>query len=496
MLYATQYHRTLLVVAADSLLEFEDFALTPHVILTDETSTVERADILDMLGNPIFNGYTIAPVVVECVMEEDVEAITQMGITLLTPLAAVDKQAEMIERAKLEAEADLPPDRRTLAEVHGLTEHDPWDNSNEKQKEAGRKQDEQMKAIREAGGLTGDSFAGKVGDKLNINSGTIYHDEDGAVIGADIKASKSTIKPYELTIDGDEQVDFDELFDELKIPENRVLEQDGNKVTLLLHDFQTGEVAEALDRRKLSYTLSKVIEETVAENDFAVEGHEEYQIFYSVQIDQATIHEIVPALEAKGFDTSLATTMRNVGRGCWLAFIRETTADECAKICHEIGHACAVVAINRKGQSILGEGTDARVIDTNQHVEIGPRPWNARAAEIDAMTDEEKAELRKSVQASEYLIAIDEHPELRTVVYIVPESYFRETGELWTGEMILDMIPKEADAKILTQLQPGIYRGGLEAQLLKDNMCRWGFVESLLLRIHINDLLSEQRSAK
>lgn len=496
MLYATQYHRTILVIAADSLMEFEDFALSPKLDIDPDQVSVERADILDMIGNANFNGFTIAPVVIECSNDADVERVAAQ-FTMLRNLAAIDQQAEMVERAKLEAEADLPPDRRTLAEVHGLTEHDPWDNSNEKQKEAGRKQDEQMKAIREAGGLTGDSFAGKVGDKLNINSGTVYHDEDGAVIGADIKASKSTIKPYELAIDGDDQVDFDEIFDELKIPENRIMAQDGNTVTLLLHDFQTGQIAEVLDRRKLSYTLSKVTEDAPeGEGQFAIDGHEEYQIFYSVQIDQATIHEIVPALEAKGFDTSLAATMRNVGRGCWLAFSRETTADECAKICHEIGHACAVVAINRQGQSILGEGVDARVIDTNTHVEIGPRPWNDRAAEIDAMSDEERAELRKSVQASEYLMAIDEHPELRTVVYIVPESYFRETGELWTGEMILDMLPKEADTKILTEIQPGIYRGGLEAQLLKDNMCRWGFVESLLLRIHINDLLSEQRAAK
>ncbi|PZR76655.1 MAG: hypothetical protein DI537_43950, partial [Stutzerimonas stutzeri] len=407
---------------------------------------------------------------------------------------------EMIEIARLAAEHDQPRDRRTLAEVHGLTEHDPWDNSTEEQKEAGKKEDERMKAVREAGGLTGDSFAAKVGEKLTVTGGTVHHDAAGDVSGIDLNAIKNTIRPYELTIDG-EPVDWQALWDELKIPENRITASDDNRCVVMLHDFQTGELAEVLDRQHRTYTLSK--QETIAALDedepevMTIEGHENHNIFYSVQIEEGTVHEMIPLLGAEGFDTSLVVTMRNIGRGCWLAFKREVQATEAADLIRRASHACAVVAINRHGQSIVSgaDNSQVRIVDTHEHVEIGPRPWNDRASEIDAMTDEEKAEWRKTVQASEYLIAVDESDRYRTVVYIVPEAHFRATGELWSGEMILDMIPDERNAgvKLLTEIGTGMYKGGLEPQLMKDNLCRWGFVESLLFRIHLNDLLSDQR---
>lgn len=505
MLYATRsknLDRLLLIVAADSLSDFETFANADHPSFadTDKDYALERADILDMLGDPDFKGYTLAPLKVECSNDAGVDAaISDLDLVILSQIEAVEKQAEMIEFARLAAEHDKPRDRRTLAEVHGLMENDPWDNSTEEQKEAAKKEDERMRAVREAGGLTGDSFAAKIGDKLTVHGTTVHIDKDGDVTGVDLKASKNTIKPYELTVDG-EPVDWMEFFDELKLPENRVLSENGNTVVVQLHDFQTAEVAEILDRQHRSYTLTKqeTIEALDEEETLTVDGHDDTHVFYSVQIDQGTVHEMIPLLGAEGFDTSLVLTMRNIGRGCWLAFKRETQANEAADLIRQKGHACAVVAINREGKAIVsGAANDqVRIVDTHEHVEIGPRPWNSRAAEIDAMSDEEKAELRKSVQASEYLIAIDESDRWKTVVYITPESYFRETGEMWTGELILDMLPdeKKAGVVLLTPIAPGQFKGGLEAQLMKDNMCRWGFIESLLFRIHLNDLLSEQRA--
>jgi hypothetical protein len=358
-----------------------------------------------------------------------------------------------------------------------------------------------MKAVREAGGLTGDSFAAKVGDKLTMHGVTTTVDADHNVTAVDITASKNSVRSYELVVDGD-PVDWKALFDELRLPENRIHITSENRAVVQLHDFQTGELAEVLDRQHRNYSLNKqeqiaALGEEEAET-ITIDGHESVGVFYSVQIDQATVHEMVPLLQSLGFDTTKAVTMRNVGRGCWFAFTRENIARDVADLVRQNGHACAVVAINRHGQSIVtGGDSDIRVVDTHEHVEIGPRPWNDRATEYAAMTDEERAEVNKTVQANEYLIAVDKNERFHTIVYITPESYFRETGEMWQGEMIFDMLPDErkAGVKLLTPLSPGVYKGGLEANLMKDNLCRWGMVESLLLRIHLNELMSDERIA-
>lgn len=494
MLYATQLDNLIVVGSASNLIDFETFCAEAE---DGEGFTMERADILDMLGMPILRGYTSAPMKIECNdSDAAARAIAKFDITLLRPQEAVDMQEAMVERAKMEMAATQPPDRRTLAEVHGIEDNDPWDKSTDEQKEAARKQNEHMKSVRDAGGLTNDSFAGATGEKLNVHRTTVQVNQNDEVTGVDMVASKNTIRPYELVVDGEEAVDWKTIFDEIKLPENRILAEDGNRVIIKLHDFQTAEVAAVFDRMKRSYTLNKQLE-TIDEEEtetMEIEGHEDVHIFYSVQIDQATIHEMVPLLGSVGFDTVQAATMRNVGRGCWFAFTRERIAKECADLVRENGHACAVVAINRTGQPIVSGGDQSiRVVDTNEEVDIGPRPWNDRAGEIAGMSDEEKTELAKSVQGSEFLIAIEENERHRTICYIVPESYFREHDKLFDGDLMLDIIPKDAGRDILKQISPGVYSSFLEAKLLKDNLCRWGFIESMLLRIHLNDLLSEQR---
>lgn len=493
MLYATQFSNLLLIGSATTLAEFEEFCGT---VQSQSSYEAERADILDMLGNQMFKGYTLAPMKIDCRDEEVVaDVIATLGLTLVRPRQGVDYQAEMLERERLVLEAQLPPDRRSLAEVHGLTENDPWDKSSDEQKEAGRKQDEQMRAVRDAGGLTGDSFAGSQGDKLNIHRATIKVGAGDVIESVDILASKNTVKVYDLVVDG-RDVDWVAVWDELKIPENRILSTDGNHVVVKLHDFQVGEVAAVFDRDHRNYTINKQpeVDDGAEKIDLDITGYENIDVFYSVQIEQATVHEMVPLLESQGFNTSFAATMRNVGRGCWFAFIREHIALECADVARRNGHACVMIAINRHGQSIV-EGGDSsiRVVDVNEKVEIGPRPWNDRAAELIGLTDDERAEFNKTVQGGEYLFTIVPHHMYKSVVYITPESHFRDMDELWTGEFILDCVPKDPSGNsVLKELSPGVYKSSMEPNLLKDNMCRFGFVESLLLRIHINNMMSDK----
>lgn len=478
-LFATRHSDLILVVAAETSATFNAFA---DAIYPDGNFTVERADILDMLGDERFNGFTIAPVKIEGDLDH---AVQTLSLTITDHPMAVEFQEAMLEYDRLADKAARAIERRTLAEVHGLVDHDPWDKSTEEQKEANRKEDERMRQVRASGGLTGDSFAAKVGDKLTITSGAINHDQNGDVTGVDLSAVKNTIHPYEITTEG-APMDWQSLWDELKTPESRISLTGDNRAVVMLHDFQVHEIKEELTRLGIAHTITKQETVTILDDTSRVTIPNATQaIYYEVRIPGDTVVEYDP--------TKVAVATHIEDELCVVFFI-EIHAREFAT---RAGLDSDPVAINANGESIIANASaGVRVIDTNEYHEIGPRPWNDRAGEIDLMTDEEKAEWRKTVRAEEYLIAVDHSDRYRTIVYITPESHFRETNTIWEGELILDMIPDErnAGAQILTPISPGVYKGGLEAQLQKDNMCRWGFVESLLFRIHLNDLMSDARS--
>lgn len=63
MLYAVQNEETIIVTAASTLIEFEEFKTRQH---QEEGITFEIADILEMMTNPSLKGYRAAPLIITC----------------------------------------------------------------------------------------------------------------------------------------------------------------------------------------------------------------------------------------------------------------------------------------------------------------------------------------------------------------------------------------------------------------------------------------------
>lgn len=84
-----------------------------------------------------------------------------------------EKQARnAAEKAAQDAGVEYTgPREKTLAELHGLEEHDPWDRRSEEEKEQDREMKEMMRKAKEAGTMSDDSFsatpAGPEPDKMS-----------------------------------------------------------------------------------------------------------------------------------------------------------------------------------------------------------------------------------------------------------------------------------------------------------------------------------------
>lgn len=487
MIYAVQIDDTIIVSAASTLEEFEDFKAADHEF---EGATAEIADILEMMTNPNLKGYRAAPLVITCQDRDAANTIISDHMLHLQSIReSRDTHEAMLEHARLEQELGKPIDRRTLGEIHGLDEFDPWKKEqSDEAKASHQKQSEQMKKVREAGGITGDSFDGALGEGVNVHSANVTVDDKGNVTNVSVMATKSTLSAYEITVP--KATDFDIIFNELRIPENRVEEQDETRAVIRLHDFQLKQIANVFENHRIVYTITRMVEE--GEGDQTkniIEGHDDLYLFFSVQIGNALIANMLPIIDAANIDQSVILAMHDFEDSCWFVCANESHAEEISQAIDAAGHANTIVAVNRRGQAILGVGADARIVDTNKKIVTDPRPWNDRAAEIDAMSDDDREKLMKSIKASEFIFVIRDHPKYRTVVQITPETYFRENNVMWEGEMpILALVPE----KFLTHVEGNTYACSYDLDLAKANMCRFGFNESLLMQLHVNELMSIQ----
>ncbi len=489
MLYGYVSNDSLIVTAADTLLEYEEFKSSEEHSLP-EGAEIGTVDFFALAANPDLQKLKVPPKMFDFGSADRDAVATQLGVIVLNSNEARNRQEEMVETAKLAASVAGPADRRTLGEVHDLFAADPWDNRSDDEKAQGAKMDAHMRKVRDAGGLTGDSFDKVEGDKLDIHGVNVVVDSDGSVLDATVKAGKSSLTPYILIVDGDDLFDFEEVFDEIRMPENRIIEQDGNTVKLRIHDHQIALITEALDKRGATYSLNKDLPETPAGMPDQIAGHDHIKIFFSVQVDHVQLHELSDAIAT--FDQSRIVAMREIEGGCWYALKSRVQAENLADVIRESGHAVTVVAITRDGKAILGEGTNAHVVDTNEEIVVEPRPWNDRAFEIDAMTEEQRTELYKSIKGNEILFSLEHSDRFGNIIHFVPRSYFLDNNCLYTGPMpIQHLLPSDGT---LTVMEPD-YKYSckrMDTERLRIMMNGWGMMESLNFRIFINNMRAEE----
>jgi len=471
MLFGLIEDNVVYVTSASTLSEFEAFKADvniPHIVEARE------ADIVEMFQTPMISGMKIPPMVLECHDVDQAKSVTEeLFMVALSPVRALDHQEDMIELAEVAAEEERGPDRRTLREIHNLGEHDPWAKNEISEDQI--KMAERMRELREGGGLTGESFENKLNDKiLKVGDIKVELDKDHNVVSVSANVRKYAVKPYLFTVE-DDSFPFNDLFDELAIPENRISEMEDNSCTILMHEHQVAIFKEAMDKRGTPYGLTAVESDALD----IIEGYDFLNVLYGVYSDSDLV--TVTAILSETIDVSRILAQHDLNPGCRVVFQTERRARDALAALVGRDVEGRVVAINRKGDPIVSEGSSAIVtghIDLNEE----PRPWNDVGVVDEAVME--------NISGSEYLFVLKKHITLKTVAYIAPRVYFEQHDALWSGEIVL---PKEfPDHTLIPTGEPGMFScRNLSHDDLKNAMCRAGMVESLLFHIYINNMLTE-----
>jgi hypothetical protein len=156
----------LMVAAADSMAEFEEFAPSPEAYLE-----LVEPDFTEILTDPRFNRFKKFPYLYAFTDALSRDAfVATFGIRIETHQRLVDLNEAMLVASQQWINDD---DSRTLAEIHGLDQHDPWDERTEAQKERDAATKSLIEEAKKNGTLSGDGSFKPKGRGFKIGNVTV-----------------------------------------------------------------------------------------------------------------------------------------------------------------------------------------------------------------------------------------------------------------------------------------------------------------------------------
>lgn len=423
MLYGVKDDDTLLLVAADATKELDAFVENAPPFLD-----MKEIDLFTLMSDDRYKGLSRA---YTC-LADGVE------FTEISMVRAAEVQRNMLFDDQEDIYAKDSSEERTIAEIYGLDKYDPFDPRDEETKENDadkqKRRDELAAAEEEyrkkklAGEISDGSFSPKKNVGVTDIRGIINRETD------------------EITI-------------------TDVIAQKGLWVE------STAEEEESETRIKSTA----------------------FKVFYRLDVHGATeasfdeLFAKMPNIELNKIIVDRGTFDEDGSSGVWTAsgLLRLAEKTEDAVKALDPSLATEVYAVNRDNERLVPKGT--LVVDTLAEREIGPRPWNDRAAEWYAWSDEERAEeVKTNIRGDEFIFAGSGSEITRsTMVYIVPKVYFEKNNGLWTETLpIAHLLPEG-----IKEIEPGVYedrnRGWL---LVLQNLGKANMYESMMLRLYLNGL--------
>ena len=472
MLYASQDGNTLIVAAADELIEFEEFLKATADVDPAEVnaSRMAQADFMTMLTDKRLDGIKRPPLMITFNAEEPLTAfVAQYGISLIKLYPLVGKSKEMITAFQSTQEEK---DDRSIAEIYGFED--------EEDGEALEDDDtrKKMQKAQQKGHISGDSFGpGKKKKKK-----------------ADDPASNTHVTDVHVHKDADGNLVIDSVLGvkglhETDEGEGTYAERTKADVTTDSKTYAQGIAAQkAREAEELSETekfrAEMAAKEEFDHEDLAIDPHGIVAIFHKVEVTGAKLADIRPVLAAADFDIEKSVRKQNNALGCWFAFLRQLQAEEAAKALTDAGFVVECYGVNDRGERLAPKGVT--VVDELAAGEVHPRPWNFRASELSKMTDEERAANKKTLTGKEFLMVGRYYGADRgTILHIVPRVYFKETGNLWEQPLdIANILPQDFE-----ELAPGVYRSkSRDWNHISFDMASRGFAESIALQLKLNHL--------
>jgi len=235
-----------LVSSADSFAEYDAFLEVVRGQDIKKRNFVEMytSKALQHMMEELYNGYK-KPIHVFYHANEKQrdEFVSEWKIKILeNGVQTRDKQADMIFSEKLNAENETKAKRdaaieaaekagqeytgereRTLAEIHGLEENDPWDRRSEEELEHDREMKEAMRKAKAAGTMSDDSFTSPPTpsaepDKMTPGNGKLTITDTDGIIKADGSLDISQIRAVKTggPVDTNLQQARQEAYDKVK----------------------------------------------------------------------------------------------------------------------------------------------------------------------------------------------------------------------------------------------------------------------------------------
>lgn len=538
MIYASQNGLTVMVAAADTLVEYDVFFAEACTKGQDLFSTQMQPTFIDMMMDERFDGLRKPPYIFEHADEAQRDAfIARFNITLVRSNALKERHTSMLdalEQKTSSGEGEVVADQRSIAEIHGLDKDDRWDKRTDEEKEEDKALKEAYDEAKRKGQLTGDSFGPPKADHVHITDVRTSVDTDGKVSIDNVLAVKGLHKETDEDRTaaqsggkGRSRVPADYIFaiteedvwqngsaeTVVSIVERTFFEEHGTlderHLTGVLAGLLPPEMEEALEAififkdgavaaakaamEERGFVYSAKLEahltgddEATAETDSEVIATDGLvSTYFKVEIAGTPLSKVMAALTAAQFPVAQIVKGNATTKGSWLAFVRLRAADEAADILTKAGMIVEVYGANEKGERLVAKG--ASVVDTGAAEEIPPRPWNDRAAEIDAMTDEEKAANLKTYKGKEFIYSgAYEGPALGCVLYITPREWFEKHGTMYPERLdIGHLLPSD-----VVEVSPGAFQTKSRDwnSLTFELGVKRGFGESMWLQLHLNSI--------
>lgn len=430
MLYAKLVDGQTVVAAADTLLEFETFGSIVRAQKLRLFTAFCEPDVIDLMTEDAYAGFVRPPFVFthRDAAQRDQFALSHSLKLLDYREALVERHRKMLNSEMLDSYVEGVDDR-TIAEIYNLGDSDKWDRRSEEEKAKDEEWRKRAEALRKAGKMSADSFApdavpSQPGEDIHISEIGVTKDADGNITVVDVRAFK----------------------DESTVPEPVPQPEDSD--------------------------------------DLRIDPGGPVAIFHKVSIARRKLFDITPVLASAGMDMgSLAVASRNSFDGCWVALRRQDVALDVEDALRQAGMDAALTTVNDLGEAILPRGV--RVVE-EAVAEVPARSWNGRQAEIDALDEAGRKAWLAGITGAEFLFAGDYHgPRHGCVVFIVPRSYFVVHNDLFPAALdIATLLPEDC-----REVAPGHYCSMTrDWMVLSHDLLKRGFTESLMLRLHLNNL--------
>lgn len=461
MIFAVAKENTLEVLLAaskDGQAKFDEFIEKARE--DDLTTSVSKPDFMRCMQDREISAFKKPPMIATFENAGDMQVFAERhGVKFVNHGDAVHEQMRMDMMSELE-------DTRTIREIHGLDENDPWDNRTEEQKEASKQAKKAHKDQKrdDTEGSWGDGGSEEIDpNKIRVGNVEAHVDENGDIVIDRIVATKGDIRIINhIVLKDATEADYYLVLKDAGIDpeeEYRGVQIDENGMTVITHEggASNKRLTEALKDWDHTHTIENEEPKMEGDPNWVVAQDEMVAIYYRVDVPDQKLETIEPMLVKGGMRPAFAAREVEEAQMCWLAYVREETAEQNRDILLGNSIPCEVVAVDRFGERIIAEdaGAEAKVVDTGAAEQEPPAPWNDRADEFAAMDEKEQ---RKAIKGSWLLYSIRDYgaPHHR-IIHITPLTYFNEHERLWEGELPIEHLFGDLDIKKFGDA-PGMYQ--------------------------------------